>query len=155
MTKKIQNINDKFLIGALIFAVAFIAYLLGKNQSMFLGSTTEQLPLPTIEIPTDTPISTPTDTPTPTKIFIPLPTRTPTPTPTPTLPSKITIAGQNEVLHCDPASENAIRDVVRRLGIDDQSEASCILNHWPAEVCSSYIKFDFQTYQTLKTQYCK
>lgn len=155
-TSSFHNHINKLLLGALLLAVIVIAYLIGKDQSLTLGSRVQEEPIPTITIPTNIPPPSPTDIPIPTKIVYP--TATPIP-PTPTVdPSQqyITIGGYNgEVLNCKREGETALRDVVQRLNVDYQTMAQCLLKNWGLEVCSTITAPNRKVYASLKAQYCR
>ena len=55
----VEGIRDKLLIGCIAILLLVIAYLFGKSNSLFLGSTGVHEPTPTIETITNLPTSTP------------------------------------------------------------------------------------------------
>lgn len=61
--------KDKLLIGCIILLLLTVMYFFGKSQSLFLGSTQIQEPIPTVAIPT--PTKTPLlESPTPISTYI-------------------------------------------------------------------------------------
>jgi hypothetical protein len=85
LKKSINFIKGKLLISCVVVLLIAVGYLLGRGNSLFLGTSGSQKPTPTVKVATPTLSSTPTPTPTPKVIYI----QPAAPTPNPALTARL------------------------------------------------------------------
>lgn len=132
--KKLSNFNnlkDKFIVGLLVITVLLITGLLVKNQNLILGTKTEQVPIPTIEVPTNTPTPTPETTyknQQNTNNYIPQynqPTATPIQQPTVVQKVPVVLPHNGLTYYCDPSSARAVVDASNAIKTSTEEYIKC------------------------------
>ncbi len=118
--------KERFFIVCIIVLLLLVAYLLGKSNSLFLGSSGVITPSPTFELPTNTPQPTNTPSPTQTQIYYaPQPTNTPIPTATP-VPQRVPVMNYyGNVMYCDPSGVDIVKQAVQNVQSAESSSNAC------------------------------